>query len=385
MAGDIAVKTFLFYISLHLTFVFFSINVKAEDEKIRWYQPELLATQSENLVDVLLSGKTKVKNEVRLLYDQIVLLNEKMEIASPPPKDQNFNELMTLNEMGIFTVKLRLPMASAQVPFAVKDASGKEEIFQLNFFVKAGKVIVSAKKPLLKRPEEIVKKWTIWVGAGINYLSYAQSSYWSDELAFESIDKPSLYFEVNYVVDQNMEFSLLGTKAPGKSRSSESLKFSQNDYAWLVSAIDMTYYLKTPEILKSDFASLRSGPRFGLQYHDKPYLLLDESIDNTIKFGTMKILMATLGWQVRIPLKGKTHFVGFMRNQFFLSSNDQNLSVKKQTAFDGSVGLQDEITKKIVYGLFWYGQYQRMIFNGSTMQSEKLLFSNIELRIGWKF
>lgn len=381
------IKITIFLLSailVHLSAVaVFAQTPKAE--AIRWYQPESSASDKPEEVIVVLSGKTNMQNSVRLLYDKIILINDKKEIFSPPPRPTSLPEKIQIDSSGYFEVRLPLPLVSVLIPFAVlRSGQQSEEIYQLSFKIQADRIVVQQNKPLLKKPKS--SRGRVWLGLGVNYLSFSQDTTVPANLYFESFTQPSLFSAIDFTPTEQLEISLSYTKAPGKTKSSYELQVANERYAWQIASLDLTYFLQNGD--------LSWGPRLGLQFHDVPFL--SRTLANEVEFLSSKVVMATLGGQFNKRMGHRLNLTSFMRYQYFVNSSSLYM-VHKQTAFDGSIGLSYGFDSKWHCGLFWYGQYQRIVFtdhedvgykylNGPKIDgSQRLLFSNLEFRLGFEY
>lgn len=370
---------------------------------VTWYQPVLGFSEKKQRTRVILTGKTQPGAKVYLGAKVIPVITQKRKArlfkASRSLLRDEKGKIIThaiANSDGLFQFPLDLPNYTAQVPLKVKGPTGGEpQVYQLNLSVSADKVKVTNQKNLQNSPL-FYKKYGVWVGAGINYLTYNQKSKdISQSEKLESVKFPATYLKTWFRLGNEWDTTLEYKVSPGTIENSDTATFQNKNYAWTFYGVEFNY---SPEewnrlhLFGKWFSTL--SITVGGQIHSLPFLQRVSTAGNvtTYKIIENNLNMLSLGFKLQAYSNYKWVYEAFLRRQLPLSAGS-SFDASPTFTLDGSVGAYYRHKLNWRYGLFWYGQFQQhnykshfdTIENDNISGTQEILFSNIELRVGYEW
>lgn len=384
-------KIFLFILLISAK----AFSIESPTTSIEWFKPEVGDSISPGKSQIVLSGRATPGTEIRLTNEQVLLIDANGEIQSMPLKEAFPKEVATADARGLFDVVLSLPFKTAQLPFEVKTPAGETKVYQINVVVQKNKVQIANAKAANISPYA-QRKWSVWGGLGFNYLKYDQDSNIPSNLTFQSTDMPALFAKVSRSLQKHWVVQGTFNYAPGKTSSSEQIRLIEGSYQWMFLSANATYlnpnWKSTIKKVPTQF-----GIQSGLQYHLVPFVKRTSTTDpQAVSVVTNEVAMLTLGGIYTGQVNRYWSFETFLRYQLPVSSGAV-FKISPQFAFDGSVGAVYKYSPQWRTGVFWYGQYQKYLFNdhedtysqanaGSKISgTQTLFFSNIEARLGYEF
>lgn len=236
-------------------------------------------------------------------------------------------------------------------------------------------------------PEDFSTDRTFWIsiGGGFNYFDFAQNSSTEPKISYASVASPSVALHSGYETPNGhgLEFSL--SNEPGEIRAN-SVEIDRTKYQWRTASLEGIAQVLRPYSIAGN--SLRGRIRFGAQYHELPYLLIDE---DRLFLGSQKSIAASLGFEGLLLTGKRWRSQVYLRYQQPLgtqSSTTGKLTTSPQFAFDGSLGSSYYLSPRWDLGLYWHGQWQQFNYrltndSLSDSGSQKLFFSSVELRLGF--
>lgn len=221
----------------------------------------------------------------------------------------------------------------------------------------------------------------IWMslGLGLNYLRYTQTVPNSSELKFQSLESPTVFFNAGSMVSENWGMDMSYKDSPGSVQSSSTINVLNKKYNWKIIALEGLYQQQSLQL------------RYGLQQHFIPFMTSNSDGDVLIR--EHNLTMLTTGFNYFFGRGKRVRHVLGLRYQFPIaqgSGGSEAFSIKPKFAFDGQIGQEFFLTKKIFLGFYWYGQwhdYDFLFQNGTQNDSghQSLFFSTVDARIGFEF
>ncbi|RYZ76110.1 MAG: hypothetical protein EOP05_06010 [Proteobacteria bacterium] len=237
-------------------------------------------------------------------------------------------------------------------------------------------------KPDLRQPSPLVLPvFWLWGGLGANYQFYQQTiPSIQGSGTFQNIQAPVVSIRGGFQGD-TWGLSTGFRQTPGQMESKGRTRVINGGYHWT-----------TLEIEGLRRVSPSWNLRFGVQHHLMPFMVFQPATQ-ILDVRTNTLTMATLGFDKSFPIANKVRGEWTLRYQQPISSgasDGERFDVKSKAAFDGSLGGIYNLNENTRLGLFWYGQYHQYRFNyGSGMEefsgTQKILYSNIEVRLGLEF
>lgn len=225
-----------------------------------------------------------------------------------------------------------------------------------------------------------------WIGMGLSVLSYDQKVQDLDASSkFSAVTPGSSHVDFRYYL--NSQWGFLGTykTAPGKIKTDSNstlsspnfnrkifeVAFQWRSYGWMTQWKNMLFY---PYL------------RGGYQMHEIPRIFIDDAGGSTL--GSFRMNQAALGAGLNIFDRNKMFYEIYMNWKQPLNSEGQTITPGLH--FDGAMGLGRSFGRSFAVGAFWHGHYDK--FKYSTQQNgfenkgdTTLIFSNLDLKLGWIF
>lgn len=242
--------------------------------------------------------------------------------------------------------------------------------------------------PREKRPQDTYpddsRGLEVFVGMGMNYVRYENSL--SDVKAgYGDLRGPSYhlgaFMELSDAIDIEATYKTTPFRFDNSLISASSLNGE-----WQTLAVGGAWY---PEALRES----RLGWLYGLQIHQIP-LALFEDVTNAPVLRSIQTVNLTVGARWKSFLNPWTCLSVQFRGQYPIlsssSSAKSDFTGSSYLIFDGSIGADKRIGKKIWLGLHWFGQYHRFQFsyrdpNVTAEGIHSAVYSNLELRLGFEF
>lgn len=397
------IKTSKFFIII--CFLFCSNHVWAKKKKsrknrivVQWFMPKLDRSTKKNRTRVHISGKT-LPNSIVYIKSKvipIILKNKKIKYLKYKKafvKPANFNKkskklFVRANHLGYFDLILDLPNHLAQLPIRILNKSNGRKTgktFQLNVKISSQEARILTDKVIQENPL-LRKKYALWAGLGINFLSYSASDSQNSTLNFRSFKLPSIYMKGWMNLSESFSSNIEYKVSPGETTSGE-ITIDKGSYNWNIASIDGTYSplrWRAKRIFGNYYGDY--SLRFGVQHHTVPFINVTSG--GNAELLTNEIGMFTIGAQVQAFKNLKWLYEIYMRYQHPIYTGTV-FSIKPKFAFDGSMGGYYKYNSNLRLGFFWYGQIQQYDVSGiagtSKTGSQTLLFSNVEARIGYEW
>lgn len=372
--------------------------------------------ENETLYQVILEGGISDDLRVRLKRVQLsegeedlnLKLSEVLVGLKAEKEHQDF-EVVALEGSEKFKLEMMLPKGSVTLQFEMEIKEGGETALQeLEITVDPFKEELALNKIRYWSEEELVeiepadtedlysyfrsKKMGVFFGTGINYVSYKQEQMdvGSANIDFDSFRMPS--FSLGYWYSRGDQWDIFAefTQSPGKTSFSGNAHITESAYTWRTLSAQGFYTLESLNYFKLP-RSYKGRVSFGtgLQYQLIPFL--EREGPNVYGLVEKEILMWPIGLRFHTIKSGDWNFDFYFRVKFPLSYGELNLN--SNLAFDGSVGALHHFGKeeRYMWGVFWYGQYQSYSYKNvvdpptakHVRGTQSLLFSNLELRLGY--
>lgn len=360
---------------------------------VRWYQPEVVDTEESrpDRTRVIVSGQTEPGAIVSIEQKTFpVFFGEKLRYMKTKAALKSPGKVQA-NSQGYFEFELNFPQALVQLPIAVR--SEKDSAlgnYQLNMKIERKVAKAQTKEDLEVAPLQ-KSAFNMWMGAGYNFLRYQQSSPdIGSDLSFESLQGPSYLLQGGFEVSGQWDVNVSIKSSPGAVQSSDTLTIDKGKYSWMIYALEAAYF---PESWRTTIFKLPTnlGTRFGIQYHQVPFLERTGVSSTDLTIGTNTLTMFTGGVQANTKLSRRWTSEVFLRYQYPLATGSL-FSIQPKFAFDGSMGIMRRFSGRWRLGGFWYGQWHEYNYNSHDAYLDKniggsqtLFFSNIELRLGYEF
>ena len=229
------------------------------------------------------------------------------------------------------------------------------------------------------------KFWT-WFGTGMNFVNYGQENPGHSSASFSTIAGPSFYAEIGKVFDSN--WGVMGSykQTPG---TVELAQINSADYTWNTLAFD--YIRRTSEEHELLGGQFTYAALVGTQYHMIPYLDYQQG-QRKYSLAKVNMMTASVGFLTQLQ-RAKWKYEWYMHYQlpFMSSGSTGEFKVTPIFAFDGSIGASYQFRPQWRVGGFWYGQYHQYNFEsataggGTNAGSQTLIYSNMDLRLGYEF
>ncbi len=235
--------------------------------------------------------------------------------------------------------------------------------------------VLPAKKP--KGPPNLF----VALGAGLNYLNFAQTGVEVQNIEYASAQGPSYSFLMRAQVSDAVAIEGVHSSQPGKIKSSQ-VSVTNANFNWSYQSLEAIYGMPSGFTVRG-----------GFQRHTLPYLQVVTLTRLEVRDYTQT--MASIGAGYAWKRLDKWRPQVFLRYQVpiaFSESNGDQLQNEARFAFDGSLGVNRILSRNFTLGMFWYGQwheYDYSMFNPSTglpdSGQSKYFFSNLELRLEYGF
>lgn len=376
-----------------------------EGAAVTWFRPEVIKfDQKPKLSQVLVSGLFKPGLRIKLQTASVYRFI-KSESGMKPSYYKLTSKSMSglpakVDKEGQFSFSLRLPEGNYQIPLVFDNPANPSQTkraMQIAFIVKGEEVKLTGNEDAkgLRYSSVLQKKNQISLGLGFNYLTYNKNQPDNSlDVSFRTLKGPAYFFEYWRKINNNWEFALNYKEAPGATSSSkdQGILVAEGLYSWRLITFDSIYFPNNWSIKKESEYFFRSGFRLGIQYHMLPFLRFTGNAANELEIVTNNALMGALGYQAEYEPSPDWRFEFFMRYQYPFSTGSK-FKISPSLAFDGSVGGQYNFHKiNTAVGIFWYGQYHKYRTNeidallmAPSQSQQTLLFSNVELRLIYKF
>jgi hypothetical protein len=370
---------------------------------IRWYKPKIESSRKPHRFRAVLSGKTSPGTQIEIASDEISILTHAENIEVIGANEIMSEKSVNADKNGNFFLNLEMPLGIVQLPIEVKFSVAESKLYQINIApppVAAGSD--SLNPGILASHQDLphfLSKREVWGGIGMNFLRYNQESKdIPSNLTLESIDGPTIYAKFVRSLNSEWAFQTTFNRWPGETNSSAAVQLSEGSYAWTCLSGDFTYVDPQWRRTYKKFAS-ELGLQMGLQYHQAPFLSRSSTTEPDIaSIESNAFFMGAFGGLWRLHFDREWMIEAFLRYQHPFSFRNE-LKVRPDLAFDGSLGLVYHWMENWRFGMFWYGQYQKYDFTGFTDRyfqstgnrsssvdgTQSFLFSNLEARLGWEF
>ncbi len=231
-----------------------------------------------------------------------------------------------------------------------------------------------------ENPKDI--KFWFWFGLGENYQYQHQSvPSVSGQSKFQNIQGPSVSI-ASGLTGEKVGAEISYKQIPGRMDSSPTVSVVDGNFTWRILSLDGLYKIENSN----------TALKGGLQFDSVPYMDLNAS-NSTLTVRSNTITSLKFGFEKSYLFSEKVSGEWTMQyHQPLLSgtSNGNTFNIKPEFAFNGSLGGIYKYNDKMYFGLFWYGQWYQYNFEYGTTSStylgrQVLFYSNLDLRIGWKF
>lgn len=227
----------------------------------------------------------------------------------------------------------------------------------------------------------------LWAGIGANYTSNSQTVDGFSDVKYGRIKAPSSFFQGGFFVSERLGLDLSYKSTPGEAKSSADITVVNGEYNWQTITAEGLW--RSDSELTDDSEIIW---RLGIQHHQIPFMVPLGSSQIEVKQYTLTNI--SLGFDYRWAFDEKMRIEWMMRYQRpvgLTGDSGTSLEMQPQFSFDGSLGAVREIKEDFFAGVYFYGQYQNLEFsysdsNGTRFSGKQsLLFSNVELRLGFEF
>ncbi len=222
----------------------------------------------------------------------------------------------------------------------------------------------------------------IYLGVGVNYVAYDENL---TEVSTNYRDLRGPATNVGVKMQATDEFGIEASyhRTPMKfENSSVALTTLESD--WTSISLEGSYAKKTSKENELTFS-------LGTQIHQMP-LAMFELMSHQPQLRDIQLLNLSVGVRDTFYLNKRTRasLLGRFQQPLLLSARTGSMKADSAFMFDGSVGLEKRAFEKVWFGLFWYGQYQRLNFSYrdsviQTAGTQSALFSDLELRFTFEF
>lgn len=382
---------------MHIAFLMtLSVNSYAEVQ-VEWFMPQV-RMESRGVYQVTIEAQGPSLSKITIPVNAVPILVPDGRVRNAPLRAIWKEGKVHADRRGMFDLRLRLPEGTAQVPVQITTPEGESRVYQLSLVAEEGSIELAGEGKLRSSPYA-KRNWALWAGTGFNYLSYEQESQdTSLSIELTSFDFPTISLKVDRLITETFLFQATYNKAPGKATSSPAAQVAESEYEWTFFTADLKYFFPQFKRERANYMS-EIAAQVGAQYHDVPFLSRSSTTDPTaITVKSNLIALGTVGATWLIHYGRYLLFETYLRYQFpFFSGSLFDVSPK--IAFDGSVGFFYKWTPDWRVGLFWYGQYHQYGYSNHKDKffeanggggpnvggDQSLLFSTMELRLGWEF
>jgi opacity protein-like surface antigen len=356
--------------------------------KIKWYKPAFQAGAPQGKVRTILSGRTEAGSQIDLGATEISVIQANGEVQSFKASDLKTNSgPVEADGNGYFELSLDLPQGDVQLPIHVALKENAKS-YQLNLEVHSKSVVLKSPTELKASPA-LVNGASIWGGLGYTYVNMKQDiGDINSHVAFESFRAPSLFIEGAYSFGSNWGLIASYKKSPGAVGSPEGQTVQTGEYSWDILTLEGRYS-------KSGWKKMffqkpaKFYLRFGANQQTVPFW--ERTTAQTVDIKTNQVMMASIGGQVDYDYSEKWVLTSLLRYDH-VTSSDSSLKVEGPFSFDGSIGAYYRFDNRWNLGGFWYGQYHSwkfkhtdLVSNQEISGSQVLIFSNMEIRLGYGF
>ena len=371
--------------------------------EVQWFRPTLQPGSKKNRKLVKLSGKVNKVARVYVGKKSIPTIVKKRVRKFPTkrafkgannPTKKGYGT--TTDEYGFFELELELPSYPVQLPLKIYGQDKTRSNVVLKLYVdKDEQDVIDRDKvtPRLRRDKTL----GLWLGVGANYLQYSQDTDIS-ELEYSSFAAPSFFVKGEYTFNRQWALSIEASHTPGTAENDDNNAFVSldEDYSWTIIDVNAHYFPRSWEQKKFLFGKYADyGLRFGFQHQLVPFIETAGTVGslNAITIEQKGITYLTGGGFFKAYDNSNWVYELFMRLQIPVAGPSE-FTVKPSFGFDGSVGAYYLYNANLRFGMFWYGQYQSLDFEGLEEEyfppdeisgNQGLLFSNIEFRVGYEF
>ncbi|MGZ3770233.1 MAG: hypothetical protein ACXVCR_08780 [Bdellovibrio sp.] len=371
-------------------------------EAITWETPQTIKSDKQTKTSTIkLTGMSDVSAIIKIPRDLNKLegTDDNLTVVKLPlDKVLQSSREFRVKENQAFEFVFELPEGYIQIPVQIlvqNQEKARNTILSLE--VKAKEVVLSTttqhEKAVLKersanQPKPAVQNY-ISLGAGMTFLDYTQSrDNLITDLKFQSSRGPSVYLGYRYRF--NINWDVLGTfkYSPGTITNGDSILIADKSYSWSAFSLESKYTPTRWSSLSLWNRRLSLFGQAGLAYNYVPLIVLVTNTTAQVQYASTQLILAGLGLDYFFKPGWKLEM--FMHYDFLF--NTQGASFTSPLIFDGSLGVVTDLSNRFDLGLFWYGQYQRydyVLHDASTgidaHGKQVLLYSNVDLRLIWKF
>lgn len=225
----------------------------------------------------------------------------------------------------------------------------------------------------------------VWAGLGLNYFRLGQSDNASlDQATFSSFTGPTLMAEISAVFKEFYEIMVGYHDQPG-SINNPAYGLTETNSRWQTMMVDVAGRFATVEAF--DHPTHLSW-HAGVQSHRFPFL----SVQNgAVSQSLNAVNNVALGVGAETIIDRRWSTETFLRYQFPVSASSSAGSVKYSpvASFDGSFGIVRRLPGPYLFGFYWFGQSQNMLYDqsgpsGSSAGTQTFFNSNFQLRFGYE-
>jgi len=226
----------------------------------------------------------------------------------------------------------------------------------------------------------------LWIGIGMSALSYDQKIEGIDASSkFTAVTPGSYHVDFRYYL--NSQFGFLGSYkfSPGKIKSNAASSIDSVSFNRTIS--EVAFQWRSYDWLKRWRRHLiYPYLRGSYQIHDIPRIFVDDVGDSTL--GTFRTNQISVGAGVNVFNQGSFFYEAYLNLKYPTATTGINLTPSLH--FDGAIGLGKSVGRNLNFGLFWHGHYDKFKYsttrNGfENIGSTTVIFSNIDLKLGWTF
>lgn len=248
----------------------------------------------------------------------------------------------------------------------------------------------------IAKPSElkVIKQlFYLWLGFGTNFISSVQTDTDGTDLSFQSTPSASHSLKVGGFVSKDLpgvEFSY--KRSPGSVSGTSELSVINGQYSWETFAAETLFLIREDPFDPGNLDKTLTA-RFGIQHHFIPYFATQPS--GAVEVRRNSVTNASLGVELILGAKHKVRYELLGRYQIPIAAaggEGNTFSVTPKFAFDGSVGLASNLSKNLILGAYWYGQWNQYSFTYydkvnslSNTGRQSLFYTNFELRLGYVF
>ncbi len=360
---------------------------------VKWYQPQILRSIKPGYARVRLLGQTESNSSISFTTEKIPFVDKDNKVFKISKLELSKDSVIQVDKTGAFEMDVDLPIALAQIPITIQAPDGRKKNFQLPLQVTEDSAIVIDNASISSSPYSR-KQWGVWLGVGANLLVYDQTiSELSTDIGYQSFKGPSYFAKFYSVLSPAWAFQSTYNSSPGESTSSDAISVKQGEYNWVFYTAEVTYFPNHWKVSGRFSYLTEFGLQVGLQQHSLPFVFRSSSTDSTeATITTNSATLLSAGATMVIHTARQWFIESFLRYQYPLNSGSL-YNLNPELAFDGSVGFVHKLKSNLRIGGFWYGQLHKYNFTegpddftGNAISgSQTLLFSNLELRLGYEF